>query len=311
LKSHLLLSTIGFLILSLNVHAEEATSSSSSTTVPTAGAMSMSLPGNSKYNDDHKITDAKLRADAGSLSKYSLKFNFSYYGPTLTDVSAKDQPNPDGTVGTYATAFAGNVGLRYRTSSDTSFSAGTGLKAIHPMHGMERMDVSTPYLNYDMTTRTESGIQLRQSPGVSIVTLPEYTKVGETATINYDLSSIYNIELSHFAVGLDSSISYFFYNRPYDSNDGRSSRGTIQLYPTVKYNFSDKLNVNTSTTLAWFSPRYRSNETILLNKAVTQRLGVGYAFSRDVYVFPYVTIYPTRAALDTTTMNFSTTFSLL
>jgi hypothetical protein len=74
---------------------------------------------------------------------------------------------------------------------------------------------------------------------------------------------------------------------------------------------TDKINILSSVALTWLSPRYVANETVLLNKTVNQRLGVGYAYSRDVYFFPYLTLYPTSLAADTTTVNFSTTFSIL
>ncbi len=41
------------------------------------------VSGNKQFADDKEITDAKMKADAGSLSKYSLSFSLSYYGPTF------------------------------------------------------------------------------------------------------------------------------------------------------------------------------------------------------------------------------------
>jgi len=265
---------------------------------------------NKKFNENEDITDAKIKADSGSLSTYSLKFNLSYYGPTLGQLDGKDQPNLDGSVGTYETSLGGSLGLRYRLDSKSSLSFGTGLKVIHPLHGAERTDIQTPYLNYDSTFRL-GGVQMRSSPGLSVTTLPNYTQVGQVGSITYDFNSIYNIPSSRFAVGLDANLSLFIYNRNYEPADKKSSRGAVQLYPTFKYNLSDKTSITTSTSLSWLSPRYRSNETILLNRTVSQRLGVGHAFTRDVYVYPYLTVYPSRLASDTTTFNLSTTFSLL
>ncbi len=297
-------------LASSTVHAADASSTSSSAGGNLKTELSEIAP-NRKFTDEHEITDIKIRADAGSLSKYSFRFNLSFFGPTFGDISAKEQPNPDGSAGPYSTALSGTIGMRYRTSSQTSLSLGTGLKAIHPLQGADRFDVSTPYLSYDMTKRTESGIQMRNSFGVSYVTLPEYTKLGEVAGANYDFSSIYNIGASGYAVGVDTSLSYFYYTRKYQPSDKSASRGGVQIFPTAKYNFTDKLNVTTSTALSWTSPRDRANESILLNRSISQRLGVGYAISRDIYVFPYVTIYPSHMAWDMTTMNISTSFSVL
>ena len=72
---------------------------------------------NKKFQENEKITDAKLKADGGSLSKYSLSATLSYYGPTLGDFSAADQPNPDGNGGNYETSLGGSLGGRYRFDS--------------------------------------------------------------------------------------------------------------------------------------------------------------------------------------------------
>lgn len=282
--------------------------------VPSENQSATSLSGvlpNKKFQETNEITDAKLKAEAGSLSKYSMKGNLSYYGPTMGDLSAKDQPNPDGSVGTYETALSGTVGIRYRLDSNSSLSGGTGLKVIHPMHGAERTDVQTPYLSYDVTSKSAAGVQMRNSYGVSMVTIPNYVKIGEVGTASYDFSSVYALGESRFSIGLDSNISYYFYNRAYEKKDGSASRGGLALYPTLKYSINDRWGFATSTALTWMSPRYRSNETILLPRTASQRVGIGYGYSRTIYVYPYLTVFPTRMAWDSTTMNISTTFSIL
>src|SRR4051812_46700683 len=44
---------------------------------------------------DHRITDLELRAQAGSVNRYSLKFNFGYSGPPIDNLSDPNKPNPD------------------------------------------------------------------------------------------------------------------------------------------------------------------------------------------------------------------------
>ncbi len=311
MKNLMISSLAAILMMSFSARAEDSTSSLSA---PTSSQMKIdaeNLLKNKKFTDDREITDIKLKADSGSLSKYSLKFNLSYYGPTFGNLSAREQPNPDNSSGPTSTALSGTIGMRYRTSSQTAFSLGTGLKSIHPLQGSDRTDVSTPYLNYEITSRTDSGIQMRNSFGGSYVTLPEWRKVGEVAAATYDFASIYNFGSSGFAAGIDGNLNYYFYDRSYIPTDKTPSRGSVQVFPTVKYNISDKLNVTTSTTLTWISPRDRSNETILLNRTVSQRLGLGYAITREIYIFPYATILPSRLAWDMTSINMSTSFSIL
>lgn len=265
---------------------------------------------NKKYEEDKDVTDAKLRADAGSLSQFSLRFNLSYYGPTLGDLSAKDQPNPDGTIGTYETALSGSLGARYRFDSASSMSFGTGLKAIHPLHGMERTDMNDPYVSYDMLAKW-GAIQVRQSPSVSYITTPNYKNVGEYGALKYDLSTVYNLGKSNYALGFDTSLGYFLYDRPWKKTDGRSAAYNIAFMPNAKYNFSDKLNVNTSINVSYWNARSNPDRYNLQNRTISQRLGIGYAYTRDIYLNPYINFFPSNARTEDTTINFSTVFSLL
>ena len=312
MKTTMLFSTL----LVLSSHTVFAQSSAvslpatSATPTETSTADTSDLLSNKKFEEAHDITDAKLKADAGSLSKYSLKFNLSYYGPTLNDLSAKDQPNPDGSIGTYETALGGSLGARYRLDSNSSISAGSGLKAIHPLNGFERFDLNSPFISYDMLNRV-GGVQMRNSPGVSLVTVKNYKAVGEFASFNYDFSMIYNLGSSNAAIGLDSSLGYFLYNRSYVPKDRKAARYNIAFFPNVKYNFTDKFNVNTSFSMNYWNARSIGNQIDLQSRTISQRLAIGYAFSRDVYFAPYLNFYPNRLGTASTTINISTTFSLL
>ncbi len=266
-----------------------------------------------KFEENTQITDAQMKADGGSLSRYSVKLNMSYYGPTVNDLSVDDQPNPDGSAGVYATSVKGSLSARYRMDSQSAISAGSGLNALYPRRGFERVDVNNPYVNYDMSKRYGQGddsFQMKNSLGVNVTTVPNYRDAGQVAGLNHDFSLVKDISDTRFAVQMDSSFGYFIYNRDYTRADKKVGRYNWGLFPGAKYNFSDKLNVNTSVAINFWNPREKSNELVIWNKTVSQRLGLGYAFTRDIYFAPYVNFYPKRLAMDTTTVNFSTVFSV-
>ncbi len=305
-------------LTSLTATAQTSSNSSSgeitaSSSVTPAGVQKVNLKeaiGQEKFQENNEITDTKLKAESGSLSRYSLSFNLSYYGPTIGDLEAPDQPNPDGSVGTYETSLGGSLSGRYRFSPRTSVNAGTGVKAIHPFHGMERFDMNNPFINFNLSDKIGE-VQMKNSFGFSAITVPNYTKIGETASLNYDLGTVYNLGASRVAIGLDLSLSYFFYNRGYQSKDGKAARYNISVYPNLKYNATDKLNINTSVNLSSWNPRSRDEQSVLLNRTISQRLGVGYAFTRDIYFAPYINFFPSNLSPDGTTLNVSTIFSVL
>lgn len=264
---------------------------------------------NKQFEDNREITDTKLKAEAGSLSRYSLKLNLSYYGPVLSDLSAADQPNPEGSVGVYATSLGGSLSMRIRQSASQAWSLGTGLKVIHPFHGMDRTDINNPYLSYDVSHRS-GNLQYRTSPGLSVITVPNFTKIGEYGALNWDNSVVWNIGDSSFAMSLDSGIGYYLYNRGYQKSDGKASLYTVSLVPGLKYNLNDRWSFNTSWGLLWWNPRSRDDQSVMLPRMVNQRIGAGYGISRGVYFAPFIQFYPERIASDTTTVNMSTIFSL-
>jgi hypothetical protein len=265
---------------------------------------------NKKFAEDKDITDAKLQAESGSVSRYSLKFNLAYYGPILNDLSAQDQPNPDGGNQPVETAIAGSLGMRYRMSPATSISIGTGIKAVHPFGDQDRFDINSPFASYDMLSRI-GDVQMRNSPGIGYVTLPNYVKAGQYGSLSYDLSAVYNFGTSGWAVGTDANVGVYLYNRDYVASDKKASSYSLSFAPNVKYNFSDTFSANTSVGMAWWNARSNDNDYALWNKTITERVGLGYAYTRDIYFAPYINMYPTRLALDTSTINVATIFSLL
>ncbi|UXR64814.1 hypothetical protein EZJ49_00910 [Bdellovibrio bacteriovorus] len=306
---------IGFIVgISLAANAQTSSTTLSTPSVESGTQKTSTSVGevlkNKKFEDDKDITDAKLKAESGSLSRYSLKFSLSYFGPPVGDLSSKMQPNPDGSIGVNQVSLSGSISGRYRLDSKSAISAGTGINALTPFHGVERTDVKTPFISYDRNSRM-GDLQLRNSYGASWTTVPNFRDVGQYASLSYDNSLVYNLGNSGFAAGLDTGLSVFLYERGYEPKDGKASRYHLGFYPQVKYNVSDKMNVYTSVAMNFWNPRARDGEWDLLNKTLSGRLGMGYAFSRDIYFAPYLNFYPKDLKADSTTLSFSTIFSIL
>lgn len=294
---------------STSLSTSTLTTGSSAEVTPESSIKVENILGNKKFEDDKDITDSKLKADSGSRSQYSLKFSLSYFGPPVGDFSKQNQPNPDGSLGPSETSLGGSISGRYRFDSKSAISLGTGVSVLTPFHGAKRTDVKTPFISYDRNFRW-SDLQARNSYGVSVTTIPEYRNVGQYGTLSYDNSLVYNLGTSGFAAGVDTSFSYFLYEREYIDKDGKASRYHLSFYPQVKYNFSDKMNVYTSVAMSFWNPRFRE-QTDLLNKKISGRLGMGVAVTRDIYFAPYLNFYPENLTANSTTFSFSTIFSIL
>lgn len=297
------------LCVSFRAHAQSSSSALTLSSPSPLLTTTTSSELNKTFQENSEITDAKLKADSGSLSRYSLKFNVTYSGPTLTDLSEKDQPNPDGSIGSFQTALGGSMGARFRINSKSTVGISTGLKAIHPFHGVERVDLSNPSLTYDYAARV-AGIQMKNSPGFVLRTVPDFTKVGQYGMLLDNHSVVYDLAASGFSLGADMAVGYFLYNRDYQSKDGKAARYSFEFNPNLKYNFSDKLSFITSSNISLWNPRGRSDQFALLNKSVNQKLGLGYALQRDIYINPFFTFYPQHLTWSGVTLNMTTIFSV-
>lgn len=262
-----------------------------------------------KIEEDHQITDPKLKAENGSLNKYSFKASLGVNGPPIGDLSNPKTPNPDGSISNSATNLYGSVSVRYRFDAQSSISFGSGINALTPFNGIERFDVRTPTITYDQVKRVGDW-QFRSAPGVSVVTIPEYIKVGEVASFNYDASAFYQLGTTRVRLGTEASFGYYFYNRNYEPADKNANRYSLGFFPAVKYSITDKLGIYSSLNISFWNPRFKSQELVMWNKTLSQRLGLEYSFTRDVFLASYLNFYPKSLHPDSTTINLSTIFSI-
>ena len=294
---------------------------------------------NKEFQDDNKVTDIRLRAAAGSLSRYSINSNFAITGPRVGNLQDPTVPNPDGRVQHSAQTLRGTVSGRYRLDSDHSLGFGAGIQFDHPIQGIDKTNASTPFFAYNIANRI-GATQIISSPGVSYTTLPEYTAVGQFAAANVMNSFVRNLGSSRFALSLDVNGSYYMYNRGYvqgaalsaaqsrarhqkdasgsaaantmyGGDNAKATQFSISAGPGLKYNFSDHMNVYTSIEVNYYNPRSQPDPSVIWNSTPSTRLGLGYAYSRDIYITPYIQTYPSIMTADMTTINVSTIFSLL
>lgn len=298
-------------LLSFDYAAAQSSATSAASTSNTSTTSFRQVIKQVEIADPNIITDKKLQADEGALSKYSLKFGLSYSGPGIGDLSNKNQPNPDGVPSTNETKISGSIGARYRIDGVSAMSLGTGVSAIHPLHGWERTDVNNPYLSYDRSSRF-GGLQVRNILSAGSITNQVFRKIGELASFSYEVDLVHNIGDSRFAAGLDTKYDYYLFDRTFNKKTDRgAAQNYLSFYPNMKYQVSDKLNLNTSLSIQLYNPRALHDRYAMWNRTMTQRVGVGYSYRRDVYFSPYLTIYPKNLKPENTTFNLAATFSVL
>ncbi len=301
---------LAFLLALPNVHA--ATSSSTKQKRLVAQNTSRSTlkmdntdPKRNKVDGDidQEITNPKLRAESGSKSKISMSFGVNYQGSSLQEPLAADRPNLYAAAGSEQfSALDGSVSTRYRLDKNNSFTLGVGLGMITPLQGdvdgndgKNQFRVKNPSVAYSRVFQAW-GLQNIFSAGVNIGTDTIASDMDRVVSpsVGYTLMKDFKNRLS---MGISASYVYSYYstsageNKKFTTNSYGGDARTeydIGLYPMAEYALTDKMSLRTvARYTSWFH-LLGSKENSLLHENGTQSFGVGYAVSRDIYLYPNV-----------------------
>lgn len=273
------------------------------------GATASEIRGNAgqkTFQENYEITDERLRAESGALTRFSLKVNLSYFGPPVADLSAKDQPNPDGIVGSYQTAIGGNAGGQMRLSKRSSVGLSTGFKMIHPFQDTGRTDVNNPMMSYTFADRY-SGIQMRMMPAVIVRTVPDFIRIGQFAYLLTSVSALYDVSGTNISFGGDFAIAKFLYNQDYSKSHGKASDLSVDIGPQAKYRLSSNMSTVASVTIPFV--RLRSSSSFQV-RTLTSKVGLSYALARDIYINPYISLFPQAPDWKTASINVASVVSV-
>lgn len=275
---------------------------------------------NRKFREDGRITDIELKAQAGSLSRYSLKFDLSYSGPPVDNLSDPEMPNPDDRPRPNRTSLGGFMGLRYRMNSNEAFNVSTGLRWFTPYHQMagehvkksagdKDYEIANPQLSYDRTYPL-GPTQMRSSVKGSYTTSDYYLDRGQVGSVGLAQAVKYTVLDTRWILGAVADIDYYFFNRSFERQDGRMSQYYISVIPSLEYKLRDNLNLRTSVAYSYANYRMADNSWIWQEQVPSGRFGLGWAITRDIYFSPFLSFFTKDPAIRTTSLSFSTVFSI-
>lgn len=282
--------------------------------------LSAPLLNQKKFEEDRRITDIELKAEAGSLSRYSLKADLNYAGPPVNDLSNPEMPNPDNRARNNKTSLSGYVGLRVRLTQQDGLNVSTGVRWFAPYQslagedvqlrpGEKTFDTASPQVAYDHTSRF-GNLQFRTAAKTAVTTDAFYRKRGQLGQIGGEEFLKYTLGQSRWIVGMLFDASLFLFDRRYADGDGRVSNYNLNLIPSLEFKVRDSFNLKTSLAQTFANARMFGDWAKWERQQLTQRVGLGWAITRDVYVNPFLNYYVEHPALDTTQVSLSTVFSI-
>ena len=245
---------------------------------------------------DEEITNAKLRAESGSKSRWSASFTGSYYGASIEKPLDKDRPNPSREPLPPQVRMDGTIGARYRFNKRNSLAFGTGYTIQRPLQEAKRGNLSDPYASFNNASKIGPVQNIAQAV-IGIPTSADALTVGDI--INFALvdTMMYDFNGSRLSVGLATELDYNFYR---DNKNDIVSSPTMQarpagsyqddygfaIYPMVEYAFSDKVQFRTVFRPWNFAHNVLDAGWTLVKRPWTQSVGIGLAVTRDIYLYP-------------------------
>ena len=251
---------------------------------------------------DELITNRRMRADGGSLSKFSISSSFTYNGGSVTKPLAADRPNIAGAADDVSVAsMSGDIAASYRLNKKNRLGLGTGLSMIAPFNNsidtnskkaesqfeknQGELDVSDPYLSYTHINKI-LGVQTVFGTSYTHITNNSYNDAGYINNIQANVNSMYDFGGSAFSVGLLVAGGKYLFN---SDEIGRENQvdSWIGFYPQAEYNISDTFNLRTIVRSNVYE-NTRSDTSDFSQHVITQSLGLGVSVTRDIFLYPNI-----------------------
>lgn len=265
---------------------------------------------------DKKVTDSKLRVESGKKSKWSSSASLTYKGGPLNDPTSVARPPIGDQTRPEDQSLTGNFLARYRHNSSNSYVAGIGLFQQRPFHDSEpgkpgkKTELFSPQIGHNYTDAIEPfefGVNTRAFWN----TMAYKRDIGELWAIGTSLSLLSKTHFKRVKLGASVNLSYTYF----DKDNGRVRGKTtdlrplqvdygFHLSPVFQYNFTEKLNIFTSSRVFSYTHRRIENRALTFKKqAIEQTIGFGYSILRDVFLSPSLTFEPEEMRADRALTN--------
>lgn len=271
---------------------------------------------------DQLITNRRLRADSGSLSKWSASMYFNYQGGSLAEPGSPERPNiVNGADALTLQNLTGEVGVRYRLTAVDSLTLSTGLFMTTPFHGTidtdnanlkknfdenhQKLNVSDPSIKYNHLAKV-FGVQSVSLIKPTWITNNQQREAGYQASLLLSQTFMKDVGQTGFSFGVGlQSLIYSFHN----DNQALSTNVT-GIYPAAEYVINDTFNVR--TVFGWqVYEQFRSQDSdTFVKRKVYQSVGLGISVSRDIFLYPNIQYIPSDIRSDRTNLAISANINM-
>lgn len=271
---------------------------------------------------DELITNRRLRASSGSLSKWSAALSFDYSGGAISDPLKPERPNIiAGAENLTLQNFSASVGARYRLTTKDSLSLAIGAFISTPLHDKgarvspgnkeefkktnRDLTFADPGIGYTHLDRF-MGWQSVSSASFTYITNTEQDRAGYNS--NFYLGQTFMREVGKTGFSYGASVSW---TRYFHDKTGDQAKNTIGLFPAAEYVINDMFNVRTVFGWQYYGQsREDAKDDVWVKRKVYQSVGLGISVSRDVFLYPNIQFIPSRIDARNTNIAISANVNL-
>lgn len=190
----------------------------------------------------------------------------------------------------------------------SSVTLNSGLSFIKPFADPQDLSVASPSISYNRTNK------MGRYLGRGYITAKYYTDKDSRdrhkkmkITTGYKLKAR-NVLFKNVTVGISTGIGYYYYD-----SDDISSYATLWYFnvtPLISYKFNKMFNIKTDFNIGRTNYKKYDSKFKFANNLVSQSIGLGIGFTKEIYLYSYIVTYPENYRLDTATFGMSLNFSL-
>lgn len=280
---------------------------------------------------DDVLTNNKLRAESGSMSRFSIASSLTYNGASISRPFADYRPNIQNVNGDSPISdIEGGVQLKYNLTKKDSLLFGETVRWVTPLssptqkpadYAGQKVDSYNPGLTYQRIYKVGE-LQSYVQAGPNIITQSDYTRIGYLGNANIYNVNAYDIGTSRFTVGLETEVQYAWFRNPqaYPDADLNLTKNQVEqqstdlwllAYPYLEYKINDSVNIR--TVCMWFSIEHtlaRPEMTTWVRDTAMQSVGVGISVTRDIFLYPNIQFVPDELRAKQTNVALSTNINL-
>jgi hypothetical protein len=271
---------------------------------------------------DETITNRKLRAETGSLSRWSMSSSLNYNAGSVA--SPLDPERPNITAGKDVLLLqniSGTVGVRYRLSTFDNITLQTGFFMTTPFHDRiktsdtkrreafestnRKLNVNDPAIRYVHIGKVW-GAQSVTSASGTLITNNQLKNAGYASYFDADQTFMYEVPETKLSLGAT------FYAGAYtlSKDDPNLATYNVAFYPSAEYVINDTYNLRTVFG-QWVYQQLKGSNTNAWEKLkVYQSVGLGISVTRDIFLYPNIQFIPSDVRSDRTNIAMSASINV-